>query len=62
MSVSITGERSELGRLLARQRAPGRIHFNVAGQHANTLLHDGHAWVEDRAGGGASFRVLLPAG
>jgi len=23
-------------------------------------LHDGHAWVEDRAGGGASFRVLLP--
>jgi PAS domain S-box-containing protein len=25
-------------------------------------LHGGHAWVEDRAGGGASFRVLLPAG
>jgi PAS domain S-box-containing protein len=25
-------------------------------------LHQGHAWVEDRAGGGASFRVLLPAG
>ena len=25
-------------------------------------LHHGHAWVEDRAGGGASFRVLLPAG
>jgi PAS domain S-box-containing protein len=25
-------------------------------------LHEGHAWVEDRAGGGASFRVLLPAG
>ena len=25
-------------------------------------LHDGQAWVEDRAGGGASFRVLLPAG
>jgi PAS domain S-box-containing protein len=24
-------------------------------------LHDGLAWVEDRAGGGASFRVLLPA-
>ena len=23
-------------------------------------LHDGMAWVEDRAGGGASFRVLLP--
>jgi signal transduction histidine kinase len=26
-----------------------------------TSLHDGQAWVEDRAGGGASFRVLLPA-
>jgi PAS domain S-box-containing protein len=25
-------------------------------------LHDGQAWVEDRAGGGSSFRVLLPAG
>ena len=24
-------------------------------------LHDGRAWVEDRDGGGASFRVLLPA-
>ncbi|MGZ4113609.1 MAG: PAS domain-containing sensor histidine kinase [Actinomycetota bacterium] len=24
-------------------------------------LHGGRAWVEDRAGGGASFRVLLPA-
>jgi PAS domain S-box-containing protein len=24
-------------------------------------LHHGRAWVEDRAGGGASFRVLLPA-
>jgi two-component system, OmpR family, sensor histidine kinase MtrB len=23
-------------------------------------LHEGAAWVEDRAGGGASFRVLLP--
>ena len=46
MSVSITGGRSELGRLLARQRAPHKTHFNVAGQHANTLLHDGHAWKE----------------
>jgi signal transduction histidine kinase/putative methionine-R-sulfoxide reductase with GAF domain len=25
-------------------------------------LHDGRAWVEDREGGGSSFRVLLPAG
>jgi signal transduction histidine kinase len=23
-------------------------------------LHGGRAWVEDRPGGGASFRVLLP--
>jgi signal transduction histidine kinase len=23
-------------------------------------LHDGRAWVEDRPGGGASFRVFLP--
>jgi signal transduction histidine kinase len=23
-------------------------------------LHGGHAWVEDRAGGGASFRIFLP--
>ena len=25
-------------------------------------LHDGRAWVEEREGGGASFRVFLPAG
>jgi nucleoside-diphosphate-sugar epimerase len=42
--VSITGARSELGRLLLRQRASGSVHINVAGQQANTLLHDGHAW------------------
>ena len=40
----ITGERSELGRLLSRQRAPAKVHVNIAGQQANTLLHDGHAW------------------
>jgi nucleoside-diphosphate-sugar epimerase len=44
MSLSITGARSELGRLLLRQRAKGRVHINVAGEQANTLLHDGHAW------------------
>jgi nucleoside-diphosphate-sugar epimerase len=44
MSVTITGVRSELGRLLAREAAPRGAHFNVAGQQANTLLHDGHAW------------------
>jgi signal transduction histidine kinase len=25
-------------------------------------LHGGRAWVEDRDGGGASFRVYLPSG
>ena len=44
MSVPITGVRSELGRLLSQQRAAGNVHFNIAGQQANTLLHDGHAW------------------
>jgi nucleoside-diphosphate-sugar epimerase len=43
MGPSITGARSELGRLLAQRRAAGRVHVNVAGQQANTLLHDGHA-------------------
>ena len=44
MSLSLTGARSELGRLLAQRRAPGKVHINIAGQQANTLLHDGHAW------------------
>ncbi|HEU0203045.1 MAG TPA: hypothetical protein VFR86_21765 [Burkholderiaceae bacterium] len=44
MTVSITGARSELGNLLSQQRAVADVHINVAGQHANTLLHDGHAW------------------
>jgi len=26
-----------------------------------TALHGGHAWVEENPGGGASFRVFLPA-
>jgi nucleoside-diphosphate-sugar epimerase len=44
MTLSITGQRSELGRLLAQQKVRGKVHINVAGQQANTLLHDGHAW------------------
>ncbi len=44
MTLSVTGARTELGRLLARERAPARVHINVAGQQANTLLSDGHAW------------------
>jgi nucleoside-diphosphate-sugar epimerase len=42
--MPITGSRSELGRLLSAQGAASSIHFNIAGQQANTLLHDGHAW------------------
>ncbi len=45
MTPSITGRQSELGRILARQTdAPAGVHFNLSGQQANTLLHDGHAW------------------
>lgn len=44
MSGALTGARSELGRLLARQRIARGVHINVAGQDANSLLHDGHAW------------------
>jgi hypothetical protein len=40
----VTGARCELGRLLARRTVPHGVHINVAGQAANTLLHDGHAW------------------
>lgn len=57
MNVSITGPRSELGGILARQRAArgaGKLHINVAGQQANTLLHDGHAWKD--------FARTAPAG
>ena len=44
MSLTLTGARSELGSLLAQQTTRGSVHINVAGQQANTLLHDGHAW------------------
>lgn len=45
MTTSITGRQSELGRILARQgEMPAGVHFNLSGQQANTLLHDGHAW------------------
>jgi hypothetical protein len=42
--LTVTGRQSELGRLLARRHVSGDVHINVAGQQANTLLHDGHAW------------------
>ncbi len=47
MNVPITGTRSELGRILVRRRAASateNIHVDLAGQRANSLLHDGHAW------------------
>lgn len=44
MKIPITGQRSELGRLLSQHEAAAGVHFNVVGQQANTLLHDGHAW------------------
>lgn len=54
MTVSISGARSELGRVLATRRqadaaTAANTRINVAGQQANTLLHDGHAW-KDFAG------------
>jgi nucleoside-diphosphate-sugar epimerase len=47
MNVSITGVRSELGSILAGWRPSGSseyVHINLAGQQANSLLHDGYAW------------------
>jgi len=65
MNPSITGERSELGRIFARQRttgAAGKFHCNVVGQQANTLLHDGHAWKGfQRAAVAATRRAMRDA-
>lgn len=47
MHTAITGLRTELGAVLAQRLAlheAKNIHFNLAGQQANSLLHDGHAW------------------
>ena len=47
MTVSITGARTELARVLAPRlgaSATDPIQINIAGQQANSLLHDGHAW------------------
>lgn len=68
MTVSITGARSELGGVLARQSAsaPGSFHVNLAGQRANSLLHDGHAWKDfartARAGTRRAIRSAGPPG
>ena len=65
MTASITGLRLELGRVLSPQLA-GRggpaVHFNLAGQQANTLLHDGRAWSAfRRTAVGATRRALRAA-
>jgi nucleoside-diphosphate-sugar epimerase len=61
MSLSITGARSGLGRLLAHERSRRRVHINVAGQEANTLLHDGHAWKDFARSAQAGVRRALRA-
>lgn len=60
-SGSITGARSELGRLLTQRGAARGIHINVAGQDANTLLHDGHAWKGFAQAARAGVRSALRA-
>ena len=65
MTPSITGLRLELGRVLSPLLA-GRggpvVHFNLAGQQANTLLHDGRAWPAfRRTAVGATRRALRTA-
>jgi len=46
------------GRNVARNTPGSGIGLALVAQFAN--LHGGRAWVEDRPGGGASFRVFLP--
>jgi hypothetical protein len=49
MNLSISGVRQELGRVLTQQSLRlrgGSVHINLAGQQANTLLHNGQAWRE----------------
>jgi PAS domain S-box-containing protein len=41
--------------------SPG-VGIGLALVHRFATLHGGRAWVEDRAGGGASFRIYLPGG
>ena len=64
MTTSITGRRLELGRvlspLLAGRGGPA-VHFNLAGQQANTLLHDGLAWPAFRSSAVAATRRALRA-
>jgi len=61
MSLTITGARSELGRCFAGRTAPGKVHVNIAGQQANTLLSDGHAWKDFERFAIAGVRRALQA-
>jgi len=60
---TISGLRLELGRTLAQRTTKlpvGRVHINVSGQQANTLLHDGHAWKDfARTALSATRRAIL---
>ncbi len=59
MNVPLTGARSELGSILAPRltaSAIEHIHINIAGQQANSLLHDGHAWEDFARGALAGVR------
>jgi nucleoside-diphosphate-sugar epimerase len=69
MNISITGVRSELGAIVGQRQRAGHadgVHFNLAGQQANTLLHDGHAWKDftriAQAGTRRALRAARTAG
>jgi nucleoside-diphosphate-sugar epimerase len=61
MTLSITGARSELGRCFSGKTGPGKVHINIAGQQANTLLSDGHAWKDFERVALAGVRRALQA-
>lgn len=63
MALFVTGARSELGRALATSRAAvAGAHFSLAGQQANSLLSDGHAWKDfERTAVAATRRALRAA-
>jgi nucleoside-diphosphate-sugar epimerase len=61
VTLTLTGARTELGRLLARAEVRRKVHINVAGQDANTLLHDGHAWKDFARSARAGLQRALRA-
>lgn len=50
MSITVTGQRSELGRVVSQKSATRRIHVNVAGQPANMLFQADKVIEESRSG------------